>query len=428
MRRGWLSSRLVTAAAVLAAPSASAADIPVKAPPVATVEPPRWEAIFNTEVVYFSWDRSRGYPPPVLTPLAPAGPSRGTMVYAPAALAINGLPTNDVRLEFLARTGYVWSRNVLPDTTGEASQQTDSLLGTKMTWLGWNGIQPFFALNVNLPTGKTNLQGNKSLTQPDPDAGPIATFGEGWNVGPTAGVNFLLSPEVIVSFGFGYTYRGPFVRGGFDVINQLVEGTRRLDPGDVFTGNVTVSYRGERLSLTGSVSYSKETETTIDRNAYYIAGDRILIAGGAGYAWNDNWSSRVIATYSHMQKNKQGVAPALQPPEYVLEAFNSNSDMIKVNIDTTYRQGPFAVGPLATVIYRNHNAYNPATFMFLPAKTSWSIGGLVQYDVTRNAQLRWRVERLWIIEDERPFAVPQFATPEIRTDGWLVGISGVFRL
>jgi hypothetical protein len=118
----------------------------------------------------------------------------------------------------------------------------------------------------------------------------------------------------------------------------------------------------------------------------------------------------------------------LQPPEYVLEAFNSNSDMIKVNIDTTYRQGPFAVGPLATVIYRNHNAYNPATFMFLPAKTSWSIGGLVQYDVTRNAQLRGRVERLWIIEDERPFAVPQFATPEIRTGGWLVGISGVFRL
>lgn len=427
MHRDWLSSWLVTAAAALVAPSAFAADIPVKAPP-ATAEPPRWEATLNTEVVYFSWDSSRGYPPNIVFPPLPGGPGRGTMVYAPTALAINGRPTDDVRLEVLARTGYVWSRSVLPDRTGEASQQTDSLLGMKGTWLGWTGIQPFFALNVNMPTGRSNLQGNTSLTQPDPDIGPIATFGEGWNVGPTVGVNMLISREVIVSFGFGYTYRGPFVRGGYLPFAQQVDGTRRLDPGDVFTGNATMSYRGERLSLTGSVSYSKETETTIDRSPYYIAGDRILLAGGIGYAWDDHWSSRVVATYSHMQKNKQGVPLLFQPPDYFVEAFNSNSDMIKVNFDTIYRQGAFAVGPLATVIYRDHNAYSPGVALYLPAKTSWSVGGLVQYDVSQRAQFRARVERLWIVEDERPNLVPVVAIPEIRTNGWMVAISGIFRL
>ena len=208
-----------------------------------------------------------------------------------------------------------------------------------------------------------------------------------------------------------------------------MEGTRRLDPGDVFTGNVTVSYRGERLSLTGSVSYSKETETTIDRNPYYIAGDRILVAGGVGYAWNDHWSSRVVATYSHMQKTSRAYPPLLQPPEYFVEAFNSNSDMIKVNVDTTYRQGPLAIGPLATVIYRNHNAYNPATFLFLPAKTSWSVGGLVQYDVhTERTAARARRTSL----DHRGRAAVcrapvRNSRKSAPTAGWS-RISGVFRL
>ena len=129
-----------------------------------------------------------------------------------------------------------------------------------------------------------------------------------------------------------------------------------------------------------------------------------------------------------MQKNKQGNPPLLQPPDYFVEAFNSNSDMIKVNIDTIYRQGAFSIGPLATVIYRDHNAYSPGLALFLPAKTSWSIGGLVQYDVSQRAQFRARVERLWIVEDERPNLVPVVVIPEIRTNGWMVAISGVFRL
>jgi hypothetical protein len=102
--------------------------------------------------------------------------------------------------------------------------------------------------------------------------------------------------------------------------------------------------------------------------------------------------------------------------------------MIKVSADTVYRQGPFAVGPIATLIHRERNDYPEGNIFFLPAKTIWSAGGVIQYDASQRATLRARAERLWIVEDERPSAVAAFVIPEIRTDAWLLSVAGIFRL
>ena len=416
--------------AVCGAIPAALAEVPAQSqiPPqtITQSQNPQWEAIFNSETTFYSWRSSRGYPPTVNLPPLPRGPGHGTLVYSPFGLQLNGRPSDDLKLEFLVRSAYVNSHTVLPDRVADFSALADTTFGTTATWLGWNGIQPFFSINVNTPTGKTNLTGNKSLAQPDSDVSPIAAFGEGLNIGPTIGVNIPFSRNLMAGLGVGYTYRGPFERGGFSLIQQQVDGIRELDPGDVITVNGTLAYRGERLSLSGSISYSWETMTTLDGTPFYKAGNRIMLAAGVGYAWDANWASRVIASYSHMDRN---TVPFPPPPTTMLEAFNSNSDMWKVTIDTTYTMGAFSIGPVSTLIYRDKNAWSPTAFHFLPAKLSGSIGGIMQYALSQQATLRARVEHIWIVENEKPDVLPLIGSgiPEIHTRGWIISIAGIFR-
>ena len=379
-----------------------------------------WDAIFNSQTSYYSWKSTAIYPPNPFPCCAASGSSKGQQVFNPFGLQINGKPNDDWRLEALVRSGYVWSRQTSGAISGEYSGFTDTTVGATVTYNGFNGVQPFASINVNLPTGETVFRGSSTFAKADSDVVKIPSFGEGLNIGPTLGINIALNSSTIFSTGIGYTMRGPFDRDG-DLGFLGLAPVQRMDPGDVLTGNASIAYRGERLSMSASISYSTESTTTRNSIDFYKAGDRIFAAAGIGYAWTENWASTLTGSFSHFSKNKNNVGPF--PAPLVLEPFNTNSDVTTANFDTTYTQGGFSIGPSFRFLYRSNNAYNPLTFAFLPSKTLWSAGAAAQYAVTNQASFNFRVERMWLHEHEKPLVL----IPNVYTDAWLVTLGGILK-
>ena len=181
---------------------------------VAPAPPPMsWNATFNSEVRYFSWHSNRGVPTNALAtgeftrPVT--GPGRGTEVYVPYATQLVG-QSDSLKFEMLARGGWVRARQSTGGLTGEIATATDSQMNGTVTYLGFNGIQPFASLDFNLPTGRSALTPAQVFARMDPDLVDIASFGEGFNYGPTVGFNVPITSSLVVTASVGYTDRGQF--------------------------------------------------------------------------------------------------------------------------------------------------------------------------------------------------------------------------
>jgi len=411
----------------------SAADLPAM-PVKAQVQSfdQRWQVTFNDEVQYYSWDSSQGYPHlPLQLPADPKGPGHGSQVYNPYGLQIDGKATDDLQVQFLVRSGYVWSSQTTGGVSTSASTPTDTTLGTTLTYNGIAGIQPFASLNVNAPTGKTVLMGNSAFARPDPDLSGVPTFGEGWNIGPTIGINVPITAQMVASFSTGYTSRGTYTREG---VIPLVgaQGTDSIKPGNDWTVNTSLAYQASGLTLQLSGTYVLESETFIDGVPLYKTGDRITVSGGAGYTWTPAWSSQLTASFTHIDRNI--VQNLFAPPPLIVEAANSNSNVTQLVASTTYTQGSFAIGPTAGFTYRDHNDYDPTSATFLPAKTSYSAGAMAQYLVNQMASLSLRAEHRWVHEDINPdkmigiFGIlPGSGFPAISSTGWMVSLGGTIK-
>jgi hypothetical protein len=300
--------------------------------------------------------------------------------------------------------------------------------------LGLNGIQPYVSINVNVPTGATVLRGSQAVTRPDSDIFGFAGFGEGWNIGPTIGVNIPISQNLIVAAGVGLTSRGAFDREGLNIGSAPSLGPiQHFNPGDVWTINSSAGYQEGAWSLQAAGSYSWETTTTVDGAAFYRTGQRYQLVGAVGYAWDSNWSSKLSSSFLHTRRNEVqlplfagGVLGLL-----MWEAFNTNSNVTTASFETTYRQGNFAIGPTVGFLYRDHNGYDSTRQEFLPAKTKWSVGGTGQYAVTDKVSFNARVEYIWATVNAEPqeinsqgVPISDTAIPPIYTRAWLVSLAG----
>jgi hypothetical protein len=117
----------------------------------------------------------------------------------------------------------------------EASLSTlvDTKLATSYEVVGKLPVDVLFALDFNLPTGKTDLSKNELSIDPDPELLPIDTFGEGFNVNPSVTVAKSWG-RVAAGLGVGYLWRG-----SYDVSSDVR--LEDYDPGDV--GNLTGEVR-----------------------------------------------------------------------------------------------------------------------------------------------------------------------------------------
>ena len=369
----------------------------------------RWQITLDGQPTYFAGN----------------GPGASTtrQIFTPVGMQLVAIPTDEWKVELGARSGYVDIKQGTDAFKQHFGGWTDTSLTGTITYYGINGFLPFVSVATNLPTGTTVLLGPQGAAKPDADVFQIPGFGEGLNIGPTVGVNIPITKDLLVSTGVGYTHRGGFDRDGLFVFvpPPAHQTLQHIQPGGVLTGNASIGYQSGPLSLQGSASYSLEEATYIDDMVAFKTGNRATVSGGVGYAWIESLSSKLSASFSHINHNGVVNAPSII---LMVEPFNSNSDVTTVTFDTTYKIGMFAIGPTAGYLYRNHNGYDQDTLQFLPAKTKWSAGGTAQYAVTKQASFNARAEYIWLTTADGPTIPPFVLTPATAMNAWIVSLGG----
>jgi hypothetical protein len=393
-----------------------------------------WSFVFTQDIRYISWSGTRGFPADLSPPPAFAHintPGHGTQVYAPLSFQMTGKPLNDLKVDVLTRSGYVSSHQSTTGLSGSASTMTDTSVTTTATYYGFNGIQPFVSLALNLPTGKTSLFGVAAFSRMDPDIVEVPTFGEGFNVGPSIGANIPLDENTIFTLTTGYTFRGAFNREGTLANFPAPQVSAHINPSDIFTITPAVGKTIGKLTLQGSFSYSTETANKGDGIPTFQAGDRYNLFGWASYAYSNMVTPSISITLTHTNAQKVADFTGTLIPEVL----NSNSNVVQISVDNTSTIDKFSFGPTAGFLHRDHNGYNSLDFSFVPAKTKWSAGAFATYQVNEQAKLSARVQHIWIsepLEADKQFAGGLFlgapalgsGVPALVDNAWVTSFGG----
>ena len=382
-----------------------------------------WTVTFDSNVSYFS-TKTTGEGLPTV---------HSNVTYVPIGFGLVGNPNDDWKIEFGVRGGYQnistknGSNSPLPGVANtNYSGWVDTTVSNTITYLGFNGYQPFFSMNINAPTGNSFVPGAAGANASDPDITQIAGFGTGWNYGPTLGVNIPLKSDLILTLSAGYTARERFVRigpssgtpqPGFGPIQDI-------NPGDDLTLTSSLGYQSGAWSLQASATYTLESTTKVDGANFYKQGDSYQVSAAAGYAWNDAWSSKISASYTHTSLNSfptGNPGPSFGDFFLVLERFDTNNNVTNVSFDTTYKVGSLSLGPSVTFLFRDHNGYTISSDQFVPAKTLWMAGGAFEYALSDRFSINGRVQHVWVAVDLQDLAP---LVPPMETTGWIYSIGG----
>ncbi len=389
---------------------------------------PGWKFTTTAETSYYSYRTSR--PALSLFP-ATALQERGAQFQQSLGWQLTGHPSQDFRVSLMFRGGYISARNTrtaggIP-TRGSYSGLLDSVMSGTVTYLGFNGFQPYLSLNLNLPTGTSNNAAG-SQGKGDADFVPRATFGEGFNIGPTIGVNIPITASLVSSLAVGHTVRGRFRREA-DLIPPFLFPIS-INPGDVTTITATLGWAGEKWNVKGSLAYSVETETTYNGVPFYRAGDRFVAQLALGYAFNDNWSWNGKASYSHFNNNR---VQNLGLPPLVQEAFNSNNDIVNLSTGITYARNNWSLGPTLSFTHRAKNGWDPTTFQFVTSRDTWSVGLAGAISLAEMVQVKANVARIWGHERATPdkviggFPLAGTGTAAARINAWQASASAAIQ-
>ncbi|QCK88506.1 hypothetical protein E8L99_23465 [Phreatobacter aquaticus] len=410
----------VIASLVALATPAAAADVAI--PPASSVTVSSgWTLVFDSEARYTSWSGPRGFP----NNFALGTPARGSQFYVPLAFAATGLVGSDVKLELLARTGYVDARqNAGGGLVGHVSTMTDTVVSATATWLGTPGFQPFLALNANLPTGRANLAGTQAFARSDPDLVEVPTFGEGFNLGATLGGNIPIGQNSLATVSVSHTHRGAFTRDPTDIFGGL---DTRIEPGASTSGTAQLAHIMGALLLRAAVTYTYTSATRIDGGLAVIQGDAFALTGTAAYTWNPEHVTTFTTAFNHTRSNANFI---LAVNQFQREAFNSNSNALRLRLDHAWRITPqWTLGMFGSWFHRDSNAYVPTAFQFIPAKTKLALGGSARYQVAPNSAITVRAEHFWVNQASRPDIdfggiIPGTSIPALSFTGWTLSLGG----
>jgi hypothetical protein len=183
------------------------------------------------------------------------------------------------------------------------------------------------------------------------------------------------------------------------------------------------------MLLKASATYIVNQGTRIDGAFINRMGATLALAASAGYTWSPEHNTTLSASFSRTNPNLV-FDPAI--PAAVREAFNSNSNALRLRLDHSYRlTEQWTLGAFASWFNRDANAYIPTAGSFSPAKTKIALGGSARYQMTQNAAVTVRAEHFWVSQRSRPDVVdpifgpfPGTAVPPLAYTGWTVSLGG----
>ena len=399
---------------VFSASDAKAQAAVTEASPSALAFNPGWALQSTSELSFTSFRGSRGYPV-ATAPFLNSG--SGSQKYLETSYALSGNPSELFKLEFLLKSGYVRSEQTTGGFFGRYQGSTDTIFSTTATYLGLTGIQPYISLNFNLPTGKAALFGFGGRARLDPDLVPVPTFGEGFNFGPTIGVNIPIGDTLMFNVSGGVTVREAYYREGQLFAGNLAQLSSKYTPGTLMSASTSLTYTEGQVSAQGSATFSTDTTAFIDNIATSRSGNRVTFSLSTSYAFTDTLLAAFSGTASFASPNNvvrpdvavpvSAIFPngAVTFPNGVLtqEEQNSNSKTFQGRLSLTYAFTPgFSLTPFVSVLTRDKNSFDSVRNVFTPAKDRYSVGTTARYAIADNIALTGRVEYIHTYERGTP--------------------------
>jgi hypothetical protein len=214
-----------------------------------------------------------------------------------------------------------------------------------------------------------------------------------------------------------------FGAGAFDL-------KRKIDPGDVFTGNVNYTTQIGKLVLFGTFAYMSEGTVKVDGIESGRQGARYVSNLTASYPIDDRWAIALNGSWSFQEKNE------IQAPGggLITEPKNSNSNVLIGSVEPSYLVSErLRLAVNYSVLWRDENFYDQIEAQFIPAKTKHTVGASATYALSPTATIVLRGSYSWIDQDIGAFlpltvAPPILAAlpPELKYEAWMTSISANF--
>lgn len=171
----------------------------------------------------------------------------------------------------------------VPDVT--LAHTLDTKLNLSYVVIGKLPVDLLIGLDLNLPTGKTDLSAAELALIRDPEIVTITTFGEGVNVNPTLSLAKAWGPW---SAGAGIGYN---IRKTYDVSGQA--GLNEYDPGDILSLNALVQ-RELAEGYAGRIfgKFSRFGKDRLRGSDLFREGDYRMIGVGVSRAY-EGWEADV---------------------------------------------------------------------------------------------------------------------------------------
>lgn len=320
------------------------------------------------------WDGNRGTHPTV------PNKGSGSQLYSTTSVRVDGRIGEAFKFDFTAKGGAVRSEQTTRGTSGLYSGLVDAQTRSKLTFIGAGALQPFLALQTNIPVGTSALGRGQRFARMDADLVEVSSFGQGWNWNPSAGLTAAVTDAFYLSGSVGKVWRGAYRRDRGTEANTGPAGPQvfnRFDPSDPTSITGTALWEPGILSLTGAATYAWEDEALQDGTPLYRKGERITLHGSADAKWSEAWTTSASATWSRATKNKYRSVPGPVPLE--LEDFNSNGDIVILGLDQVWRGGAWTVTGSLGFTRRFENDHDYGLALFTPAKDKVSAGLAASY-------------------------------------------------
>ena len=140
-------------------------------------------------------------------------------------------------------------------------------------------VDILFSLDLNLPTGQTDLSSVDAVSISNPDKVTITRMGEGFNINP--GISLVKQwDSLLAAVGLGY-----IIRGQYDAADTLED----YDPGDARNLTAELEYHfNKRLAAHIAGAYTQFDKDRLDGVDYFQPGDVTIFGSGITYA-TDRW-------------------------------------------------------------------------------------------------------------------------------------------
>ncbi len=247
---------------------------------------------------------------------------------------------------FKVLTAYAYNE-IDPDN--ESSRSFDGFVDTKVN-LAYESVAKLpvdllFALDFNLPTGKTGLAARDTISIADPDKTTITRMGEGFNVNPNISV-LKHWGKLYTAVGVGYIWRG-----SFDAADTMED----YDPGNA-------------LNLTGAVDY----------------------------IFNSQWTGRLFGSWTRFETDELAGVDYYEP-----------GDVTIVGAGVTYARATWALGGMVKAIFRDKDERQNSFGVLQPEPENYfgdewiaEINGRVQ--ITDRMDVKAWIQYLMIDENDYP--------------------------